>query len=145
MIIHAVLPNDVKATGTWNFDLGGKIYTVKGSEDVTYTDTIMAQQTKIVEDTATTFKSIEDKIMLMINTIEIVTTQIEQIDSNIEGSANMIESISATTEQTSASAEEVSSLTEQQVANMQSIKTTVEELSDISYNLEDIIKKFKTE
>lgn len=37
MIIHAVLPNDVKATGTWNFDLGGKIYTVKGSEDITYT------------------------------------------------------------------------------------------------------------
>lgn len=114
-------------------------------EDVSYTDTIMAEQTKIVEDTAVTFKAIEDKIMLMINTIEIVTTQIEQIDSNIEGSANMIESISATTEQTSASAEEVSSLTEQQVANMQSIKTTVEELSDISYNLEDIIKKFKTE
>ena len=36
-------------------------------------------------------------------------------------------------------------LTEQQVANMQSIKTTVEELSSISHNLEDIIKKFKTE
>lgn len=37
MVIHAVLPNDQKATGTWNFDLGGNIYTVKGSEDVTYT------------------------------------------------------------------------------------------------------------
>jgi methyl-accepting chemotaxis protein len=114
-------------------------------EDVAYTDTIMTEQVKIVEDTAITFKAIEDKIVIMIDTIEAVTAKIEQIDNNIENSANMIESISATTEQTSASAEEVSSLTEQQVANMESIKTTVEELSGISHNLEDIIKKFKTE
>lgn len=37
MIIHAVLPNDQKGTGTWNFNLGGKIYTVTGNEDITYT------------------------------------------------------------------------------------------------------------
>ena len=114
-------------------------------EDVAYTDTIMGEQAKIVEDTAVTFKAIEDKIMLMINTIEAVTTQIEQINSNIGNNANMIESISATTEQTAASSQEVSSLTEQQVANMESIKTTVEKLSGISNNLESIIKKFKTE
>lgn len=114
-------------------------------ENVTYTDTIISEQGKIVEDTSVTFKAIEDKIKIMIDTIESVTNQIEQIDSNIRGNAQMIENISATTEQTSASAQEVSSLTEQQVANMQSIKNTVEELSNISYNLEDIIKKFKTE
>jgi hypothetical protein len=37
MIIHAMLPNDATGTGTWNFNLGGKIYTVTGSEDITYT------------------------------------------------------------------------------------------------------------
>jgi LPXTG-motif cell wall-anchored protein len=37
MTIHAKLPNDVKGTGTWIFNLGGKIYEVKGSEDITYT------------------------------------------------------------------------------------------------------------
>ncbi|WP_207952877.1 ice-binding family protein [Paenibacillus agricola] len=35
--IHAILPNDAKGTGTWIFNLGGKIYKVHGSEDVTYT------------------------------------------------------------------------------------------------------------
>jgi len=114
-------------------------------DDVTYTDSIMTQQAKIVDDTAITFKAIENKITVIIDTIETVSAQIEQINSNIGSNANMIESISATTEETAASAEEVSSLTEQQVANIQSIKTTVEELSSISYNLEDIIKKFKTE
>lgn len=114
-------------------------------EDVAYTDIIMAEQSEIVETTATTFKAIEDKITLMISTIETVSTQIEQINSNIGNSTNMIESISATTEETAASAEEVSSLTDQQVSHIQSIKSTVEELSDISHNLEDIIKKFKTE
>jgi LPXTG-motif cell wall-anchored protein len=37
MIIRAVLPNDAKETGTWIFNIGGKNYEVKGSEDITYT------------------------------------------------------------------------------------------------------------
>lgn len=37
MIIHALLPNDAKGTGTWVFNIGGKTYKVKGSEDITYT------------------------------------------------------------------------------------------------------------
>ncbi|WP_019415573.1 ice-binding family protein [Paenisporosarcina sp. TG20] len=37
LIIHAVLPNDTKATGTWVFNVGGKTYEVKGSEEITYT------------------------------------------------------------------------------------------------------------
>lgn len=37
MDIHATLPNDVIGTGTWNFNFGGKIYTVKGSESINYT------------------------------------------------------------------------------------------------------------
>ena len=37
MTIRAVLPNDAKETGTWIFNIGGKTYEVKGSEDITYT------------------------------------------------------------------------------------------------------------
>jgi LPXTG-motif cell wall-anchored protein len=37
MIIHAMLPNGAKGTGTWIFNLGGKTYKVNGSEDITYT------------------------------------------------------------------------------------------------------------
>jgi len=32
-----VLPNGTKASGIWTFNLGGKIYKVNGTEEVTYT------------------------------------------------------------------------------------------------------------
>jgi len=37
LIIRAVLPKDAEETGTWIFDIGGQIYEVRGSEDITYT------------------------------------------------------------------------------------------------------------
>ena len=35
LVVKATLPNDVKATGIWTFNLGGKVYTVNGNEKVT--------------------------------------------------------------------------------------------------------------
>jgi LPXTG-motif cell wall-anchored protein len=37
LMVKAKLPEKTKATGIWSFDLGGQIYTVNGSESVTYT------------------------------------------------------------------------------------------------------------
>ncbi|MDB5053912.1 MAG: hypothetical protein JWM44_1962 [Bacilli bacterium] len=37
LIIHAKLPSAAKGNGTWNFNLGGKAYSVSGTEDITYT------------------------------------------------------------------------------------------------------------
>jgi LPXTG-motif cell wall-anchored protein len=36
-MVQAELPDKIKGTGIWSFDLGGKTYAVNGSEDVTYT------------------------------------------------------------------------------------------------------------
>lgn len=37
LIINVMLPNNETGTGTWNFNLGGKTYSVKGNECVSYT------------------------------------------------------------------------------------------------------------
>lgn len=37
LLVKATLPKKTKGTGIWSFDLGGQIYTVNGSEGVTYT------------------------------------------------------------------------------------------------------------
>ncbi|MBW4083671.1 ice-binding family protein [Paenibacillus sp. S150] len=37
ILIDAKLPDNEEETGVWNFDLGGKIYTVEGNESVKYT------------------------------------------------------------------------------------------------------------
>jgi LPXTG-motif cell wall-anchored protein len=36
IIINAKLPNDAKGTGTWNFNLGGKMYKENGNEVISY-------------------------------------------------------------------------------------------------------------
>ena len=36
LLIHTKLANDAKGTGTWTFNLGGKVYTVLGNECVAY-------------------------------------------------------------------------------------------------------------
>ncbi|HSI66167.1 MAG TPA: ice-binding family protein [Planococcus sp. (in: firmicutes)] len=35
--IHATLSDDTKGAGTWIFDIGGKMYEVRGTEEITYT------------------------------------------------------------------------------------------------------------
>jgi LPXTG-motif cell wall-anchored protein len=36
-MIHAKDPSNLKGNGIWHFNLGGKVYSVCGSEDTTYT------------------------------------------------------------------------------------------------------------
>ncbi|KHL93823.1 LPXTG cell wall anchor domain-containing protein [Paenibacillus sp. FSL H8-0259] len=36
MIIDAKLPDNQEETGVWNFDLGGKLYNIEGTESVNY-------------------------------------------------------------------------------------------------------------
>lgn len=36
LVINASLPDNVKATGMWSFNLGGKVYSVEGTECVSY-------------------------------------------------------------------------------------------------------------
>lgn len=114
-------------------------------QNVEGTNDVIDKQTRIVENTDKTFKTIEEMIQELIQNINTVSEKVEGIEKNTQLTLGMFENISATSEQTSASSQEVSSLSQEQMTSIQAIRESMESLQELSAKLTQSIENFKTQ
>lgn len=115
------------------------------ANNVDMTRNVISDQTRAVKDAENVFISIEKATSEMFQNIEFLSEQISEIESSTSTTVSVIEGISAVSEETSASSEEVTALTEIQNKNINDIMQNMQELKDLSTNLSDAVKNFKTE
>jgi methyl-accepting chemotaxis protein len=94
--------------------------------------TVSKEQSDLVTYTKNIFGQITSKMQEVNNNINTVTEKIEQILTSNDQIVERINDISAVSEETTASAQETNSMTEENIERANTAKTLVQELMDIS-------------
>lgn len=89
-----------------------------------------------------TFNSIEKAINNTLEKLDILSANIEIVNSDKEAVLNIIEGVSAVSEQSAAATQEVSASVEQQVSTFKNILEASEDLEEISGKLNELVDKF---
>lgn len=98
---------------------------------------------KQIKTTGETFHAISNLVLLMVEKIDQVATNLDQIQQGSEQLSAFSEEISAVTEESAAGVQQASASAEQQVASMETISESAESLKVLSAQLESLVKHFK--
>ncbi|BEP28552.1 methyl-accepting chemotaxis protein [Helicovermis profundi] len=111
-------------------------------ENMDISKTAVNVSDKVMEEVKKAFDAIEIAMKKNFSELKILSTNIENVDSNKNVTIEAIEGISAITEENAASAEEISATMESQSELMNQIFENSEKTSIISSSLKSIIDKF---
>jgi methyl-accepting chemotaxis protein len=97
---------------------------------------VVQQTNQIFENTASLMKEMQAEITSVYN-------EVEKINADKDEVVNVIHMMSATSEQTAASCQQVSASTDEQLRAIQSVTDSAEKLTQLSYELQESIERFK--
>ncbi|WP_053956865.1 methyl-accepting chemotaxis protein [Inediibacterium massiliense] len=101
--------------------------------------------TALVKNTGKTFEEINQKVSYMGDRIKEISNRLIEITNDSQKINTSISDIASITEESSASVEETTASIEEQNSHMQNILSQVNEVSNLSGHLNDMIDKFKIE
>ncbi|UII56873.1 methyl-accepting chemotaxis protein [Cytobacillus spongiae] len=105
---------------------------------------ISTQLNGAVADTETQFNHISRSMIQIVDSITVLTEEIQHVTSNSEVILQSIQSISAVSEETAASSEEVLASVDEQIQVIGTIASSAEALNHLSENLKQISGQFST-
>jgi methyl-accepting chemotaxis protein len=97
---------------------------------------VVQQTNQIFESTASLMKEMQVEITSVYN-------EVEKINADKDEVVNVIHMMSSTSEQTAASCQQVSASTDEQLRAIQSVTDSAEKLTQLSYELQESIERFK--
>ncbi|MFD2680871.1 methyl-accepting chemotaxis protein [Bacillus seohaeanensis] len=97
---------------------------------------VVQQTNQIFESTASLMKEMQVEITSVYN-------EVEKINADKDEVVNVIHMMSSTSEQTAASCQQVSASTDEQLRAIQSVTDSAEKLTQLSYELQESIGRFK--
>lgn len=115
----------------------------KTYRDMEYTGKLVNEANVGLEETNNSFMEIEESVKEVTKQMELLRSDISEVNKAKDKVLGSIESITAITQQASAATEEVSASTEEQVASIEDTVRSMEELGSIIAHLSDSIKAFK--
>lgn len=110
---------------------------------MTYSKEAVEVSSEVVKDVQASFEAIEGAMELTFEQLRMLTSNINNVDSNKSDALNAIQGISAITEENAAGAEEISATMDTQNDLMIEIMTNSDNLNNIASKLNGIISKFK--
>ncbi len=111
--------------------------------NMTYSKEAVEVSSEVVKDVQASFEAIEGAMELTFEQLRMLTSNINNVDSNKSDALNAIQGISAITEENAAGAEEISATMDTQNDLMIEIMTNSDNLNNIASKLNGIISKFK--
>ena len=100
--------------------------------------------TEVIENTTHTFNNINDETNKVRNIVEEFSNIVTDLTTGMEDIEESIRNVSAVSEQTAAGTQEVLASAEEQQAAIEYVEELANKLNDMSDDLVDIIKEFKT-
>jgi len=111
--------------------------------NMTYSKEAVADSSKVVKDVQESFEAIEGAMELTFEELELLITNISNVDVNKNDAVQAIQGISAITEENAAGAEEISATMDTQNELMIDITGKSDELSQVASKLNEIVDQFK--
>ncbi|KYC86281.1 methyl-accepting chemotaxis protein [Heyndrickxia sporothermodurans] len=101
------------------------------------------QQSEVVNETNQTFEEITKLMNVMQQSITSVYNGIQEVSTHKDEVVNIIQNMAAMSEQTAAACEEVGASTDEQLRAIQSVAELASNLTELSYDLQNVISHFK--
>ncbi len=101
--------------------------------------------TQVMEITGSEFKKISQSVEQMVANIENITGDLEEINENSHGINSSIENIASVSEESAAGIEQTTASVVQVSSLIGDISTNADSLAQLSEELEEMVKQFKTE
>jgi len=111
--------------------------------NMTYSKEAVADSSKVVKDVQESFEAIEGAMELTFEELELLITNISNVDVNKNDAVQAIQGISAITEENAAGAEQISATMDTQNGLMIDITEKSDELSQVASKLNEIVDQFK--
>ncbi len=96
----------------------------------------------VVNEMAQTFAVIESSVNKTLNQMDILSSNIENMNRDKDDVLSSIEGISSVTEESAASSEELAATMENQVDTIKGLKTQSRDLNNLADSLDDMVNKF---
>ncbi len=111
--------------------------------NMTYSKEAVADSSQVVKDVQASFEAIEGAMELTFEELELLITNISNVDVNKNDAVQAIQGISAITEENAAGAEQISATMDTQNGLMLDITEKSDELSQVASKLNEIVEQFK--